>query len=256
MFVNRKQNINDKNALKIFQITTIDLLQECDYCEGEKKEWVQVENGRERADCTRCNGKGKLLLGQEYIKYQIAYLNRHIPYLWRILKHELEIPYEYMYDAYDECSHCNGLGKWLVRVSEDREDEVSCEHCHGAGSWQKGKDDIYKEIFVEFLENKKRKEEYIKVLENQEYKYDLYEGYNEEKPSATEWVCVKCTNFLDGTDGQGGMDSCSGCVNESMCWTGDNIYFKPINENAKQWYNNGGFKRNLSFQTKFDYKIK
>lgn len=256
MFMNKKQKINDMKALKLLQIKTIDLLIECDYCNGEKTEWVKVENGREKVSCSACNGKGELLLGEEYIKYQIAYLNREIPYLWKILKHELDIPLEYSYDSYEECNHCNGLGKWFDRVSEDREVEVSCEHCHGAGSWQLTKEDIYKKIFNDFLENKRNKEAYIKSLENEEYKFDIYKSYIEKKPTPANWVCVKCTHYLDGTDGLGGMDSCCGCVNESMCWTGNNIYFKPLNDRAKEWYNNGGYKKNLCYRPKFDYKIK
>ena len=223
----------------------------------DKKEKVRIE---EIKTCKTCNGKGKVVRKKTYYKYRLLELIRLTDYYWKILKHKIPLPIEYLYNPTDECAACNGTGFIENRIqSEDGKKtvikEVKCNKCKGSGIVKTIKD-MYGEIFNSYINCKKQKQEIKEILKNKEWEKDEYKEYKEYFPIKHFQVCIRCSNYLDGTDNMGGMNSCCGCVNE--CGSNDNgySYFVPINDKAKEWYNNGGYKFNLCYDANHDYSIK
>jgi hypothetical protein len=229
----------------------------CSDCYGAGKRNHYYKKTNEFKDCETCNGKGQILLGEEFIKYQLAYYNRYIPYLWKILKRELPIPHTYGLESTYHCHKCKGTGSFYKKVSETIEKEFTCKECHGDGIISPTQEKLYNQVFLDFVDAKKGKEINTKLLESKLYEEEEYKEYKKKHLYGYQWVCIKCTHHMDGTDGMGGMDSCCGCVNESACWQekNPNIYFSPVSEKAKNWYNEGGYKKNIVYDKKHNYRI-
>lgn len=234
----------------------MELLEVCDRCEGNGERWNYYQKSKKLEKCDTCNGKGKLVLGGEWLKYKIALLNREIPYYWKIIKHEKDFPYMFDYGMEKQCDACNGEGEWEERISNKEYRTVTCKVCEGYGHIYPKKKELYNKIFDRFVSSKQRKEDYVKLLEDRVFEREEYKGFEQKKVPSYWWVCVKCIRNFDGSDGMGGADSCCGCVNESMTNANGYSYFKPINEKAKEWYNNGGYKKNLCYDPKHNYKVK
>jgi|GEM_PF-4212738 len=240
----------------------------CKDCQGkgervyhyyDKKRKIQIE---EVKTCKTCNGKGKVVRRRVYYEYKLLKLIRLTDYYWKILNHKIKIPIKYWYDCAKTCHACRGNGFIKIKIeSEDSKktiiQQTECEKCKGNGiAYTKTVKDMYNEIFNSYIDCKTQKQKIKEILKNKEWEKDEYKEYKEYFPSKQEQVCVRCINYLDGTDGMGGMDTCCGCVNESELNDNGYSYFQPVNEKAKKWYNNGGYKYNLCYDKKHNYIVK
>lgn len=252
-----KESETVNNIELINNINHNTLLISCENCGGEGRLWFYENKSRELKICNLCNGRGQIVIGEEYCKYKIAHFNRYIPYLWKIIKRKIQLPlnYSYNYTVIDNCISCDGQGVRYNSISDTKEELVTCNSCNGQGTTLNF-ENCYQQVFQDFIQAKVDKKKYISILNNKEYENEEYQGFSFAQIRSWKWVCVKCINYLDGTDGMGGMNSCSGCVNESMTNANGYSYFKPLNNIAKEWYNRGGYKKNICYDTKHNYKIK
>lgn len=231
---------------------------ERNYCYFNSKTRTKVEKLN---TCKTCRGKGTVVKKKSYFLHELLKTKRQIDYYWKILKHQISIPNEYLYDSTETCSNCGGSGSINNKIiSEDGKTTITkyvkCDNCNGKGIVNiKSIREIYDEIFNNYLNAKKYKKELFNILDEQEWKNPEYKEYREYLPDKSMEVCIRCSKYLDGTDGMGGADSCCGCVNESMCNENGYSYFTPINEKAREWYNKGGYKCNLCYDRNHDYKI-
>lgn len=231
----------------------MDLLEICSACDGKGERWYYGKDSKELKVCNRCEGKGKVFLTKSHLIYKLEALNRNITDVWQTIKNRTldvnDIWYRFS-NIRRKCSKCEGKGEWYEKLSETKEVKKSCPNCNGEGKIYPTFKECYDHLFNEyFLKYKKEKEEVLIALNNEEYLNDEYQGFKPKYDYGSSWVCVKCEYFLEQCS-TGGTPY---CCNESMCT--DRTGFKPINERAKQWYNNGGYKKNLNYNPKKDYRV-
>ena len=234
-------------------VSNIDILETCGHCEGKGEKWIYGSDTKELGVCEECNGKGKVLLVNEHLIYKLESANRYINLFWDILKHKMSLDYEIMgwfeHKLTKTCEECNGKGDWWEKVSDTKEVKVKCQACKGYGKIEPTKKDYYNAIFQKYLDYKQIRNKCREMLDNKEWGKEEFKDYKPKRKYGSSWVCVKCEYLF--------VQCCTGCTpyccNSSMCT--DTVGFAPINERAKQWYNNGGYKLNLNYNPRKNYKI-
>jgi len=246
----------------------MDLFKQCDYCKGmgtsnEYSNFKDADGNRhevhKKVVCKECGGKGTTVARYTGCVYEYVHNKRLADHYWKMLKHESPIPYWYFSNSCENCNECRGRGEIEEITHTDGVEERvyhKCKTCNGEGIIHtKTTKQIYEDIFQKYLESKNFRNYYKTALKNKEWIDSKYDEFKDYIPHGYWQVCVRCEKNNDGTDGDGGMDTCCGCVNESMCNENGYSYFKPYNEAAKLWYNNGGFKLNICYDSKHNYKV-
>lgn len=232
----------------------MDLLIQCNHCQGkgiEHKYSYPDKNTTiiEKISCHKCNGKGQKVKKGHYLSYELLKTKRELNYLCEILQHKRVIPATYFYDNEQPCHECNGEG-YINHETIDGNKTIikkeKCSQCNGKGYIKtKTKKDIYNEIFDEYIGLKKYRSEIVQALKNKEWEDEKYKDYNEAHPYGYWEVCVRCASYNDDY-------ACMGCVNESMC-PENGCYFEPIDEKAKQWFVDKGYKKCIGYEPKYKW---
>lgn len=173
-------------------------------------------------------------MGEEYLKYRIALLDRYIPYLWKILHKEIEMPDIFVYQANSSCKACQGSGKVV---------NEPCTVCRSSGKIPLSTKQQYSNIFKKFVRAKKDKELFEKALKEKQYEEYESLGIQEARPNKKDWICIKCAHNYNGTIGTENSP-CLGCVNYKQGNAAGQRNFKPVSKSAAKWYNEKGYRMN------------
>lgn len=180
-------------------------------------------------------------MGEEYLKYRIALLDRYIPYLWKILNKQMDMPAIFIYQSNSCCKACQGSGKV---------NNVPCTVCKSSGKIPLSTKQQYNNIFKKFVRAKKDKEYFEQALRDRQFEaYQELEEAKEARPNKKDWVCLKCARNFDGTKGTE-VDTCFGCVNYKSGDAQGKEMFVPVSKTAAKWYKEKGHKLNFNYQDK------
>ncbi|MED1125248.1 hypothetical protein [Bacillus atrophaeus] len=179
-------------------------------------------------------------MGEEYLKYRIALLDRYIPYLWKILSKQIDMPAIFIYKANSVCKVCKGLGKL---------ENNDCTVCRSSGKIPLSTKQQYNNIFKKFIKAKQDKEFLENALKTKQYESLQEQGMVEARPNKKDWLCIKCAHNYDGTKGTD-RDACIGCVNFGKGNPRGERRFKPMSKRVAKWYIKKGHRFNFGHNSK------
>ena len=217
------------------------LFVDCHCQNGER--WYETKELKELKSCHICRGKQKLVVSEGFIKYQIALLGRYIDYFWKILKHQLPLPASYYLNLAKKCDKCNGGFNW-EKVNDKLYKKIHCSMCDSGIIAPRNKE-IYDIIFKNYLNYKEYRNKWKDILRSKEYFKEEYKEYEFIRVEGYKWVCVRCANFLDGTENAN--DTCNGCANETGCSENES-WFVPYIDRSMNWYDKYKYRYDIAFR--------
>ena len=217
------------------------LFVDCDCENGER--WYETKELKELKVCHICRGKGKLVVSEGFVKYQMALLSRCVDYCWKILKHQTPLPSVYFYILSKPCEKCD-YGYWWEKINDKLYKKVHCT-CNNGIIAPRVKD-VYDTIFQEYLEYKEYRKQWKEIIKDKEYfKEEYRQQYEPIRVEGHKWICVRCANFLDGTEDTN--DTCNGCANETG-YEENESYFVPHTDRSMRWYDRWKYRFDIAYK--------